>query len=545
MNSHHPRPFSDYASERLMRTVETTPLPVNVGTLLADRAAAFPDTPVLNFFDDGEVLSYRDLDDRVTRLASGLSRLGIGHGTHVGVMVYTCATYPITWLALARLGAVTVPINFNYTPRELEYMLTDSDAEYLIIQSDLIHLLESIAAPSVPDARVVVVGDAPAKGRRSWEALLAAGDPAFRVPRLPVLDDLMNIQYTSGTTGLPKGAMLPQRYWLTFGRVGAAQIQDDVTEVLIAQPFYYVDAQWMFLMAVLQGGTAHVARKQSASRFFGWVKQFGIHFCNFPEVVSRAPETPEDAHNDLKVLYSYSHQLPNYRWYEKRYGCLARQGFSMTEIGIGMYVPFEADHMTGTGTVGLPAAFREAMVADSQGRPVPDGELGELCVRGIGMLQGYYKKPEATAAAFHEGQWFRTGDLGRRSPEGWFWYLGRMKDMVKRSGENVSATEVEAVLRGVDGLMEAAVLPVPDPLRGEEVKAYLLLAEGRTRDDVPPEAVLSHCAKNLAKFKIPRYLEYVSEFPRTPSLKIKKSALIAAKPDLTVGSYDAAEKIWR
>lgn len=545
MTTDRPRPFAAYHSEQLMRLVEATPLPVNIGTLLADRAKASPDAPVLNFFDDGEILSYRDLNDRVNRLASGLHRLGVHHGTHVGVMVYTCATYPITWLALARLGAITVPINFNYTPRELEYMLTDSDAEYLVIESDLIPLLESIASPSVPNDRVVVVGGEPTKGRRSWKALLAGGASSFRVPKEPTLDDLMNIQYTSGTTGMPKGAMLPQRYWLTFGRVGAAQIQDDVTEVLIAQPFYYVDAQWMFLMAVLQGGTAHVARKQSASRFFGWVKQFGIHFCNFPEVVSRAPETPNDADNHLKVLHAYSHQLPNYRWYEKRYGCLARQGFSMTEIGIGLYVPLEADHMTGTGTVGLPAAFREAMVADPQGHPVADGELGELCIRGIGMLQGYYKKPEATAKAFHPGGWFRTGDLGRRSAEGWFWYLGRMKDMVKRSGENVSATEVEAVLRGVDGVVEAAVLPVPDTLRGEEVKAYLLLAEALTRVDVPPDAVLAHCAKNLAKFKIPRYLEYVTEFPRTPSLKIKKSALIAAKPDLTADSYDASEQTWR
>lgn len=539
------RPFSHYDSERLMRQVEQTPLPINVGSLLRERARQHPDRIILNFFDDGEELSFRDLDEKVSRLASSLHRIGVKKGTHVGVMVFTCAKYPITWLALARLGAVTVPINFNYTPRELEYMLTDSDAEFLIIESECLKLLEAIAAPSVPDSRVVVVGGAPSKGRQSWEALLSSGDPLFEAADPPGLDDLMNIQYTSGTTGMPKGAMLPQRYWLTFARVGAAQIQDDVSRVLIAQPFYYVDAGWQFILGILQGGTVFVARRQSATRFFGWVRKFRVHFCIFPEVVSRAPPAPEDSDNELKVIYAYSHQLPNYRSYEKRYGCLARQGFSMTEIGIGIYVPMEADHMTGTGTVGIPAAFREAMVADREGRPVPDGELGELCVRGTGMFQGYYNKAEATAGAFHEGRWFRTGDLGRRSPEGWFWYLGRMKDMVKRSGENVSATEVEAVLRGVEGVMEAAVLPVPDSLRGEEVKAYLLLQEGRSKTDVPPEAVLAHCAKNLAKFKIPRYLEYVTEFPRTPSLKIKKSALIAAKPDLRVGSFDAAEKVWR
>ena len=208
-----------------MRRVEATPLPRNVGSLLRERAAAAPDKPVLNFFDDGEVLTYRDLDERVARLACAFHQLGIGKGAHVGVMVYTCATYPVTWLALATLGAVTVPINFNYTPRELEYMLTDSDASYLVIENDLISILESIAKPSVADSRIIVVdGDGTSRGRQSWEALLMAGDPHFRPPQEPSLEDLMNIQYTSGTTGLPKGAMLSQRYWLTFGRVGAAQI---------------------------------------------------------------------------------------------------------------------------------------------------------------------------------------------------------------------------------------------------------------------------------------------------------------------------------
>jgi len=344
---------------------------------------------------------------------------------------------------------------------------------------------------------------------------------------------------------MPKGAMHTQRYWMTFAKVGAAQFQNRVKNQLIAQPFYYVDGQWLFLMSVHNGATVYCAKKQSASRFMGWVREYKINYCNFPEVVSKQPELPVDKDNELIVMSCYSHRLENYRMYEKRYGCLARQGFSMTELGCAVYVPMEADHMTGTGTVGIPCAFREAMVADSEGRPVKRGELGELCVRGHGILVGYYRKPEATAKAFFPGGWFRTGDLARQDENGWFFYLGRMKDMVKRSGENVSATEVEAVLRGVDGIMEAAVLPVPDDLRGEEVKAYLLLAEGRSAKDVPPEVVYAHCDKNLARFKIPRYLEYVTEFPRTPSLKIKKSSLIAAKPDLRGGSYDRDEKRWR
>jgi acyl-CoA synthetase (AMP-forming)/AMP-acid ligase II len=538
------RTCQDYESEKLMRQVEREPLPASASVLVREAAAKCGDKPLLVFFDDGDTITYREFDRLVTKFAGGLSRLGVGHGTHVGICVYTQRHYPITWQANARLGAVTVSINYNYTPRELLYMLEDSDARYLVIHKDFLPTFEAMERHPIPKERVIVVGGAPGYPHR-WEDVQAAGGEDFKPAVEPTQHDLMNIQYTSGTTGMPKGAMQTQRYWLTFAKVGAAQFQNRVKNQLIAQPFYYVDGQWLFLMSIMNGATVYCAKKQSASRFFEWVKRYKINYCNFPEVVSKQPESPADRENELVVMSCYSHRPENYPWYEKRYGCKARQGFSMTELGCAIYVPMEADHMTGTATVGIPAAFREAMVADAEGRPVPRGELGELCVRGHGILLGYYKKTEATKNAFHPGGWFRTGDLARQDENGWFFYLGRMKDMVKRSGENVSATEVESVLRGVEGILEAAVLPVPDELRGEEVKAYLLLNEGLAAKDVPPERIYAHCEKNLAKFKIPRFLEYVTEFPRTPSLKIKKSSLIAAKGDLRAGAYDRDEKRWR
>lgn len=539
------RPFQDYPSEQLMRRIEREPLPANIGALIAEAARRHGDRPAMVFFEDDETITYRELDERVSRLADGLARLGVGHGSHVGIMVYTQSYYPITWLAVARLGAVTVPINYGYTPRELHHMLTDSDAGFLVIDHTLLPTLDGMASQPVPKSRTVVVGaDVPGYAHR-WETLVTSGRADFVPVQQPEQDDLMNIQFTSGTTGLPKGAMLVHRYWLTVGRVAAAVGHDKAKAVLIAQPFYYLDAQWLLLMSVYQGATAYVAKKMSASRFFDWVKKYRISVCNFPEVVSKQPESPEDRDNALDVIYSWSHRPQNYAWYEKRYGCKARQGFAMTETGWAIYWPLEADHMTGKASVGIPAAFREAMVADEHGKEVPSGQEGELCVRGPGILLGYYNKPEASAKAFHPGGWFRTGDAARKDAEGWFYYLGRRKDMVKRAGENISAVEVEGVLRGIPEVLEAAVLPVPDETRGEEVKAYLLLRPGKTVKDVPPEVVLAHCEKNLARFKIPRYLEYVTEFPRTPSLKIKKSALIAAKPDLRVDAHDRVDGVWR
>jgi len=539
-----------WGSERLMREVEQAPLPANVGALLRDCAEDSPDHPALVFFDDDETITFGELHRRVAQVANALTGLGVEHGTHISVMVQTEATYPLTWLANASIGAVTQPLNYNYTGRELHYMLTDSDAEFLVIDAGLLAVFEGMEEVVLPKDRVLVVGARAEGYPHHWDDLVPGAAESFAPAREPSLDDLMNIQYTSGTTGMPKGAMQTQRFWLTFGRVSSACFQDRLERILIAQPFYYVDAQWLFLMTAYRRATAYVARKQSGTRFLGWLKKYRIQYCNFPEVVAKQMAQEDDSDNDMIVASCYSHRPENYPWYEERYGFLARQGFLMTETGAAVYVPMEAWQMTGTATVGVPTAFREAAIMSPEGKEVPRGEIGEICIRTKAgfprsHLLGYYNKPEATEAAFFEGDWFRTGDAGRQTQEGWFFYLGRRKDMVKRSGENVSAVEVEGVLRGLDEILEAAVVPVPDDYRGEEVKAYLLLAEGKTKDDCPPGAVIAHCEKNLARFKIPRYLEYIAEFPRTPSLKIKKSGLLAAKADLREGCYDCQEERWR
>jgi crotonobetaine/carnitine-CoA ligase len=160
------------------------------------------------------------------------------------------------------------------------------------------------------------------------------------------------------------------------------------------------------------------------------------------------------------------------------------------------------------------------------------------------MLQGYYKKPEATAAAF-DGDWFRTGDLFRQDARGYCYIVGRLKDMIRRAGENIAAREVEAVLRGLPQIVEAAAVPVPDDSRGEEVKAYVVLQPGLGPKDVPPERIIAHCEANLARFKVPRYIAYQDRLPKTPSEKIAKQALIQGGADLRAGSYDRVEKRWR
>ena len=193
----------------------------------------------------------------------------------------------------------------------------------------------------------------------------------------------------------------------------------------------------------------------------------------------------------------------------------------MTEIGPSMYMPIEAEDMVGSQSCGIPCPFRECRIAYEEGDALPPDTVGELLVRGPGILKGYYNNPEATRKAFH-GDWFRTGDLFRQDERGYFYIVGRIKDMIRRSGENVAAREVEAVLNAFDSVSESAVVPVKDEMRGEEIKAVIVWRDGVEGSDREIEALLEHCRRNLAPFKVPRYIQVQDALPKTPSGKIAK-----------------------
>jgi crotonobetaine/carnitine-CoA ligase len=222
----------------------------------------------------------------------------------------------------------------------------------------------------------------------------------------------------------------------------------------------------------------------------------------------------------------------------RRFGCVATDGYGMTEIGAALMLPDELDDPDADACVGIPAPFRECRIVREDGTDCGVNESGELWVRGDGILMGYYNKPQATAEAF-AADWFRTGDLFIVTDKGYYQIVGRIKDMIRRSSENISALEVEQALTMVDGVKQVAVVAVPDDYRGEEVKAYLLLEEGQTQGSVSPQRVREDCKKRLAEYKIPRFIEYVTDFPYTPSQKVAKAKLVAQKEDLREGAWDA------
>jgi acyl-CoA synthetase (AMP-forming)/AMP-acid ligase II len=529
----------------LRRRLEATRLPDSLYDLLVDTARVHGNSPGWHFIDSGVQRTWAEVLDRVDTTAAAFSRLGIGPGAHVALMSWNREEFALAWLALARLQAVMVPVNATYTAREVEHVLKTSDASYLVVESEFLPVVEEPVQARIEPGHVIVIGgDAPRFGH-AWDILMqeAAGRRAPEFPR--AADRVMNLQYTSGTTGFPKACMLTHDYWLVLAFSSTAFFGTELKRFYVGSSLFYMVGQRIVLNAMVSGGCAIIPRKAGAKRFMQDVAKFECDYCALFEMVYKQPPLPSDARNKLKIATIFAFAPEHHRDFERRFDVRGQEYYGMTEIGGAAYMPTrDLARMSGSGSCGVAAPFRELKVVDEHGDELPRGQRGELVVRGRAMLQGYYKDPQASAEAF-TGGWFHTGDIARMDEEGFIYILGRMKDMVRRSGENISAREVEDVLRGMPEIENAAVIAVPDPYREEEVKAYIQLAPGFSADDVTPRKIIEFCTPRLAAFKLPRYIEYRESFPLTDSQRVQKKVLRAEKPDLRSGSYDIQEKTWR
>ncbi|CAG0959496.1 MAG: ATP-dependent acyl-CoA ligase [Rhizobiaceae bacterium] len=531
--------------QKITEQLAATAFPVSIGAFVAERAATMGDAPAAVWFEDGLTLSYADLNERSDALAAALLARGIRKGAHVALMMSNVPEFVLSWFALAKLGAVLVPVNTAYTSTELDFLLNQSDSQALIVDAALLPAFEGMTRrPSCLDNERVFVrgGGAPYV---SLDGLLEE-KRVWTAPWPVVSTDLASLQYTSGTTGFPKGCMLTHDYWLLLAFSAAGGMgADQVRSSLLWAPFFYMDPQWQLMMTMQLGGTAYVAKRMSLTRFFGWVRDLAINYTYFPEAALKSlPPSEADKKMSLRYINAFGWSPASIREAEERFGVVARDSFGMTEIGAGMLMPAAAVHKLDSRSCGVPAPFRETRVVGEDGRECAVGEAGELQIRGRSILLGYYKRPDANADSF-DGDWFRTGDLFIRDADGYLNIVGRIKDMVRRSSENISAREVEAVLEELPEVEEAAVVPVPDALRKEEVKAYLKLKPGVDRAAFSLDRLFDHCKQSLAAFKVPRYIGFVDDYPRTPSHKIAKQKLIAAAGDLRSGAYDRVDGVWR
>jgi len=511
----------------------------NLGTLLEKAAVGRGGKTLIHFDHEDIGFSFKQFNARVNQYANALAAEGIQQAQHVAVMLPNIPQFPIIWLALAKLGAVMVPINNRYQAEDLEYVLNDSDAVALVIDDQFVPTFQQVQARTAGVKKIFRVADGRDGFGRPLAELARQASGHFEMPDIDS-QDLINIQYTSGTTGFPKGCMLPHSYWLITGLTAAMRNirPDDV--FLSVSPFYYMDPQWELIMCITAGCCMVLTRKYSPSNYMRLIHKYQatVSWAIIPTWIFKQPESVYDKDHRLRfLLVGGGFPADIHRDFERRFNVRTREAFGMTEIGSCLAVDLEDDHMSGSGTVGKPAPFREVKIVDDEGRQVPCGQVGELWVRGPGMFKGYYKKPEETAKAF-AGQWFRTGDLFRMDENGYYYIVGRKKDMIRRTSDNISASEVESVLASHPKILSAAVVPVPDPERGEEVKAYIVPAEGQTPQDIAPEQIIAYCRRRIAEFKIPRYIEYRQSFPTTPTGKVAKHALTEEDVHSGIDCYD-------
>ncbi len=462
--------------------------------------------------------TFEQVRDAARSTAARLQRRTSGAGARVAVMVGNRPAFPLLWLGCAYAGLVCVPIHTKSGRQDAGHILRAVEAELIVVDPALEGLAAQLVA-DLDDPPAVVLADD-----------LVHGDPGDPGDPEPWSSRLLNIQFTSGTTGLPKGCMLAHRYWLEIARslcfnhprIGA----DDV--LYTAQPFSYMDPQWNVATALLAGAQLVVAEKFSASGMWAQIRQHQVtvFYCLgiMPGALLAQPPHPDDRNHRVRAVLASGIPPRLHAELENRWGAPWFEAFGMTESGADLVVdPADHDIAVGTACLGRPHPGREVVVLGPSGTVLPDGSTGELAVRGAGLMDGYWRDASTTAAKFRDG-WLLSGDLVRTDPEGRFYYQGRLKEMIRRSGENISAAQVEQVIGAHPAVRAVGVIGVPDELAGEEVKAFVVL------DDPDPSrlpAIAEYCRRELAEFKVPRYWALRDELPLTPSERVAKGELRA------------------
>lgn len=498
--------------------------PASVGRLLTEAAGRFGHREFLRCSDRS--LTFADAERETGAWARGLAAHGARPGDRVAIMLPNDSRWPLSWLAILRSGRVAVPVNHAYRSDDLEHVLDDSGALLVLTDADTRPLVEKTTAVRSGAARVLGVEDLAAAN--------TFGEDTPEEPE-PGGDDLANLQYTSGTSGFPKACMLTHDYWVRMGEVTAGYAEVRAGDVaLTAQPFSYIDPMWNTMMCLTAGIPLVVLPRFSASGFWADVRAHRATLFyvlgGMPVLLYKRPPHPDDRNNHVRLVMCSGIVPELHASLEERWGAPWREAYGLTETGVDLSVPIGAGHLVGSGKIGYPVTGKTVQVVDENDRPAPAGVPGEIVTRGVPMMRGYWNQPEKTAEAMRGG-WFHTGDLGVMDDDGAFRIVGRLKDMVRRGGENVACAEVEQVLDQHPGVVMSAVAGIPDEMLGEEVKAYVQAAEGHPPTAAAAADIVAFARDRLARFKVPRRVEFVDDFPLTPSARVSKPALTARKTD--------------
>lgn len=519
----------------------STSLSASLGAELRLAAREAPDKPFIRMMS-GE-WTYGQFDDETERVAAGLQALGVRRGDHVSLMLPNCIAFAVVWFALAKLGAVAAPVNTSFRGGALVHAVNLVESRLLVIHASLQEPWAQVRGELTGLRQTVWVGGTPQPGDLAYEALQAvptgASPGTFATPQPEVgFTQLCLLLYTSGTTGRSKAAMISHRFVLAQARLaiqGLGLRPDDV--LYCPYPMFHLDAAVMTIApALLLRGVAAIGERFSVSRYWDEVRALKATVFDFMgatlTMLWKQPPGPGDRQHGARLGWG----VPLPAWapqFEARFGCRLVEAYGLTEAGAMIYAPL--DGPVPPGSCGKAMGPFELTLLDASGFEVPVDTAGELAIRPTEpsvIMDGYYGMPQATLEAFRN-LWFHTGDLLRRDAEGFYYFVGRRKDIVRRRGENISAAEVEMAIEAHPGVLECAVVGVPSELTEEEVLACVVLRPGVA---LGLEALAAHCAQAMARFMVPRYFRLLPALPKTPTDKVEKFRL--SQEGLAPGTWD-------
>jgi crotonobetaine/carnitine-CoA ligase len=503
-----------------------------VPEVLRRRAELTPDALFVTC--DGERRTFAEGLESANAAAAALAAVGLGKGDTLAVMLPNCLEFLDVWFGSALLGVVLVPINTQLRGAGLRHIVEHCGATAAVVDAQFVELFDAAVPAGVgPDRRFARGLGSAGIERASWldlGELLSGGHPAVS-PASVAPGDLATVLYTSGTTGLPKGVMTRHNSYAVsaseYARRYVAMRGDDVLWTCL--PLFHINAQTLTAMpSLLSGRPMVLTAKFSASRFWSEMREHRATVFNYMGamliILLKQPIRDDDADNPIRLSVGSSAPKDRWREFEQRFGMTLVEIYGLTEsAGVCLASPPTGGPV---GTCGQPLGWSEVRVAREDGSTADPDEPGEIVMRSKGpdaMFLGYYHDEPATARAW-DGGWFHSGDRGRRRADGPFEFIDRMKDSIRRRGENISSYEVERVVNEHPAVLESAAVGVPSELGEDEV---MIVVVPRPGNEIDPAELSAFCAEHMAAFQVPRYIRVIGALPKTPTEKVQKFELRA------------------
>ena len=497
-------------------------------------AAQTPDRVFLRMIQGEWTFARVDVDS--DHMAVALHDLGVAHRHNVSLLLPNCIEFALSWFGLAKLGAVAAPVNTAFRGAVLANAINLVQSRVLIVHASLLPQWVEVKDQLTAVTQLIVVAGAPLADTLCWATLLRT--PVRPLPPPPGhFSDLSLLLYTSGTTGRSKAAMLSNRFVLRQGQGvidGLGLRADDV--LYCPYPMFHMDSAIMTIApALLLRAVAAIGERFSVSRYWDEMRILRATVFDFMgatlTMLWKQPASAADRAHRARLGWGVP--LPDWAGeFEARFGCRLVELYGSTEVGTFIFTPQDAPRRV--GSCGKPMGPFEVQLLDEEGFEVPTGTAGELVVRGLEpcvLTDGYWAMTEATLSTFRN-QWFHTGDILRQDADGWLYFIGRRKDMVRRRGENISAAEVENIVDTHPEVLECAVFGVPSDLTEEEVMLCAVLRDGSA---LTAQTLTDWCTSRMAHFMLPRYVRFMPALPKTPTDKVEKFRLQQAG---SAGAWD-------